>query len=143
MFPQGRTPQFECNYCRKGFERLTNFTEHQIKHLAGFDCPVPTCTTPHASADDLQLHLTWKHPERFLGGAKQKIQIQPVDAVFEPTWNISATASRESHHFQKITTTKTAQLENIEHFQPTEDNITKLFSSLVEQTVQDIVRMIS
>ena len=133
MVDEPYIPTVTCEICGKDFDKVANFANHQSRHQQGFDCPV--CHTPHQSAEDVLIHLNWHHPDLVQPGGERPTQ--DAEAEFEPRWNITNTSSRLSHHFQKVTTSKTAQLENSRHFQPTQRNIDRLFETLVEDSIQD------
>ena len=89
----------------KGY--VTNVANRQSRHQLGFDYLI--CHTPHQSVEDVLIHLNWHHPDLVqLCGERST---QDAEAEFEPRWNITNTSSRLRRHFQKVTTRKTAQLE--------------------------------
>ena len=107
MVDEPYIPTVTCEICGKDFDKVANFANHQSRHQQGFDCPV--CHTPHQSAEDVLIHLNWHHPDLVQPGGERPTQ--DAEAEFEPRWNITNTSSRLSRHFQKVTTRKTAQLE--------------------------------
>ena len=104
-------PENQCHVCGKTFHRASNFLVHQIKHLKGYDCTVPTCLEPHHSRADLNIHENLFH-SNILGSG----QPTPVQQKFTPEWELDDAAVRTNTYFQKHTYTHKAMVPRVVWF---------------------------
>ena len=123
-----------CPVCSKVFYHQGNYARHQVKHAAGFDCPIPACGLPNITAEDLQLHLVLNHADT--EGLGLGPELPPTETEeFVPVWDLSEHKAVLNKKFKKTLHTYTAQLQNIGHVEPSPENLDRIFRSLITQVV--------
>ena len=100
-----------CFICGRTFFSGSLFLVHQIKHLKGFDCEVPTCAEPHYSQEDLARHRGFFHAVIPGAGSTEATQEN-----FAPEWELGEAAVRSKKHFQKQTLTYKARVKKLSQY---------------------------
>ena len=123
-------PVSQCLICGKPFHRLANLAVHQLKHLTGFDCDVPSCAQPHQTLQDLENHKTFRHT--IIQGAGEN---GAVPQAYVPEWEVDEAVVRTNPYFHKHTYSHKVRLKNLQQYEPSPENMDKLFQDLVEKIV--------